>query len=104
MLVIDSPGPAGVHRFGERIGLNQFPNASLPAADDGTIAKEAVAVADVRLLQRLAEQHAAKAGAIDEEVRRFDAAGREMKSFDAALAGVDVGDRVVDDFHAEADR
>ena len=68
VLVLDLPGPARIHGLGDGVRKDGFGGA-IPAADDGAVAEKGTVVADVGLGQRASEEFAAKAAAIDKEVR-----------------------------------
>ena len=77
-LVVNAPAPAGVHRFGGGETLDGLIRPR-PAADDGAVAEERVAIADKRLLHRASEQLRSKTRGIHEQVRTHAAAVIQMQ-------------------------
>ena len=79
----DVPHPAGAQRRGRGVGLDAV-GLDVPGDLEGdrAVAQQRVAEGDERLVERLVDQQAAEAGAVDEEV--------------AAQRPVPVGDQVID--------
>src|SRR5205809_1025111 len=85
MLVLDLPSPAGIHRLRGGVRQNRLVGLAVPAADDGAIAEERAVEADERFFERLAEEFAAKAARVDEEVGGDPAPVFQMHRGDAPL-------------------
>lgn len=91
MFVIDSPAPAGFHRLGNGIWINEIIGA-VPASDDGAVAEEGIGVGDEGGFEGFSEQFGFEAAGVDIEIAGDLAAIFEDKGVNAFWAEVDIGD------------
>src|SRR5690242_9725716 len=100
MLQWNAPLPPGFARDRERVGLEI--RGALRRHGESAIARQPFVPRLVPSLERLLDQEAAKAGAVDEEIRRKLLASFERDRFDEAIGAsqAHVDDLTIEPAHA----